>query len=144
MDSSAEIVLRKTLTPNDVGATPSHQVGIHVPKLLVPLLPTLDVTVENPECWLGVESPRGNWRWRFIYYNKKLFGTGTRDEYRLLHTIKFTKDAGARAGDILEIVRTGPYLLRVGIRRDAGEPGDQVIQLQGPWSVVRVPSSRSA
>lgn len=144
MNSSAEIVLRKVLTSNDIGATRGHQAGIHVPKLLVPLLPNLDVTIENPECWLGVESPEGNWRWRYIYYNKKLFGTGSRDEYRLLHTIAFTKVAGAKPGDILEMVRRGPYLLQVAVRQDAGEPDEQVMHLQGSWRVVRVPFSRLA
>ena len=96
MATSAEVVLRKALTPNDLGLTGSHQVGIHVPKLLAPLMPALDLRLENPDCWLEVESSVGQWQWRYIYYNKKLFGTGTRDEYRLLHTTAFIHKSRAR------------------------------------------------
>ena len=141
MTADAQIVLRKSLTANDLGRTGSHQVGIHVPKLLAPRLPGLDLSIANPECWLEVETAFGAMEWRYIYYNKKQFGTGTRDEYRLLHTTGFIARSRAGIGDVLEIIRTGDRSLKVAIRPVRDENQDLVLQILGQWRVVRTVSS---
>lgn len=137
MSASSQIVLRKSLTANDLGRTGSHQVGIHVPKGLAPRLPGLDRSVANPECWLEVETAFGAMKWRYIYYNKKQFGTGTRDEYRLLRTTGFIALSRASMGDVLEIIKTGDRSLKVAIRPVRDENHDLVLQILGQWRVVR-------
>ena len=53
--------VQKTLSPNDMGDTRSHQAGIHVPKSLVHFFPALNESALNPRlerataerAWLG-------------------------------------------------------------------------------------------
>lgn len=138
MSETAEIVLRKVLTRNDVGDTGSHQMGIHVPKLLAPLMPKLDERIENPDCVIEVETSLGRFSWRYIHYNRKLFAKGTRDEYRLLLVADFLRAAAPSTGDALELVVTGPYSLRAKVRASSIEEPELVLQSAGPWKVVRL------
>ena len=79
----------KTLSGNDVGETGSHQAGICVPKKnqdLCSFFPQLDAKIKNPDCWLICEDENGDsWKLRFVYYDSKTLGVGTRNEYRITH-----------------------------------------------------------
>jgi hypothetical protein len=93
----------KILSDNDVGATGSHQAGVAIPKSnkgLMEFFPFLDPNKKNPEAMITCIDPdQVTWKLRYIYYNGKLLGTSTRNEYRLTHTSKFLKVWGAKSGD---------------------------------------------
>jgi hypothetical protein len=129
--------LRKFLTRNDIGTTGSHQAGIHVPKAVLGHFPRLDSSRLNPDCWISVESDHGSFRWRFIYYNNRKAG-GTRDEYRLTHIREFLLRAGAKAGDILEVVRMGSDAYRCRVINANGGGDALVLSTSGPWRVVAI------
>jgi hypothetical protein len=100
----------KTLSPNDVGATGTHQAGILVPKTekeLLAFLPKLDANVKNPDAWIHCIDEDGVVRkFRFVYYNNSLHDeNGTRNEYRLTYMTKYLKAMAARANDLIEISR---------------------------------------
>ena len=111
---------QKTLSANDVGATKAHQAGIHIPKTekaLLDFLPPLDPKQTNPDAWIEcVDENGGIHRFRYIYYNSKLHGLGTRNEYRITHMTGYLRSIGAKAGDVLEISRAAKdvhYSLRI-------------------------------
>ena len=96
----------KTLTANDIGETGGHQAGVHIPKSqtdLLALLPLLDRSVKNPDCWIIAQDEEGmDWKFRYIYYNNKLHDVGgTRNEYRITHMTRYFRAVGARSGDTL-------------------------------------------
>jgi hypothetical protein len=135
----------KVLSANDVGATGSHQAGICVPKTdadLLAFFPALDAKQLNPDAWLTCEDDAGEeWRLRYIYYNNRLHGQGTRNEYRITHLTKYLKRNGARIGDLLRFESTGnPQRFRISLERAAlseAEPvtAPGVIRLSG-WRRV--------
>lgn len=133
-----EVVLRKVLTRNDVGTTGSHQVGIHIPKDLARYMPPLDESSKNPECAIDVTSGGISWRWRYIHYNGKIIGDGTRDEYRLLHLSAFMRLAEPQRGDTLELVITGTRALEARITRQPAAESALVLVTAGPWRVLRL------
>lgn len=97
--------IAKILTPNDIGQTGSHQDGITIPKKMVSFLPTLNAAEENPSVNLrGIDvHSQLDMDIRYIYYNKKIHGTGTRNEYRLTRLSSFFSRHDAVAGDTLTI-----------------------------------------
>ncbi len=104
------IAFTKTLSANDVGATGTHQAGVHIPKgetELLRFLPPLDAAVKNPDAWLTCVGEDGTvHRFRFVYYNNGLHDEkGTRNEYRITHMTAWFREVGAREGDVLEIAR---------------------------------------
>lgn len=137
---------RKQLTANDTGDTGGHQAGICVPrddKALLSFFPSLDATDFNPDSWLYCEDETGKlWRMRYVYYNGKLHGRNTRNEYRITHTTKLFRKWGAKPGDFMIFTgsdRTLHYKVRLekrdeeGITKDNPIPG--LIVLRG-WSRV--------
>lgn len=111
---------QKTLSANDVGSTKAHQAGIHIPKTekaLLDFLPPLDPKQSNPDAWIECIDEDGEiHRFRYVYYNKKLHGLGTRNEYRITHMTGYLSRIGAKAGDVLEISRAAKdvhYSLRI-------------------------------
>lgn len=136
--TTTESRLRKTLTANDVGATGSHQAGIHVPKSLLRFFPDLVRSTLNPDAWLVISIGNESHRWRFIHYNNAVVASGTRDEYRLTHVTKSLRGSGAAAGDTLELARieNRTYSLRV---IQAGRESEVlVLSADGPWRVVHL------
>jgi len=137
---------QKLLTANDAGETGTHQAGICVPKQdekLVSFFPFLDPGKFNPDAWLVCEDKSGeHWKMRYIYYNGKLHGKNTRNEYRITHTTKFFRNWNARSGDYVIFTSTGElgrYKIEVKATefswrvKEAPKPG--VIVLRG-WSRV--------
>lgn len=111
---------QKTLSANDVGSTKAHQAGIHIPKTekaLLDFLPPLDPKQRNPDAWIECVDEDGEiHRFRYVYYNNKLHGLGTRNEYRITHMTGYLNRIGAKAGDVLEISRAAKddyYSLRI-------------------------------
>lgn len=133
------IRLRKRLSPNDVGATGSHQAGVFVPPSMTSFFPELDEGAFNPDSWITVEDAIGNsWLWRFLHYNNAVVGHGTRNEYRLTHTTEALRELGAREGDELELERLGELTYRVGIVAKKGPTGVLVLSTAGPWRTVSI------
>lgn len=101
--------VRKILSANDLGLTGAHQAGIAIPKNpnVLEFFPALDATAYNPDCWMTVATPEtgDHWQLRFIYYNNKTHGEGTRNEYRLTHTTQMLRAIGASVGDLLAFRR---------------------------------------
>jgi Restriction endonuclease EcoRII, N-terminal len=141
------VTFAKELSPNDTGATQSHQAGILIPKNEngpLSILPKLNPAIKNPETWLVCRSPNNkSWRLRFIYYNNKLHPEldpetgvlrGSRNEYRLTHTREFLREAGAQPGDhfLLSGEADGSYNISL---RKAAKASVAVIRLCG-WRQI--------
>ena len=106
---------RKTLTPTDVGSSGSHQFGVVVPRADVAWFPKLNETAFNPCVPLNVLDETGqSWSWRFIYYNGKVVGGSTRNEYRVTGLGEFFRKWQTKPGDVLELreLAQGHYLAR--------------------------------
>lgn len=139
---------RKTLSPNDVGATGAHQAGILIPKAeteLLSILPKLDPAIKNPDAWIECEDEDGNTRkFRFVYYNNKFHDeSGTRNEYRMTHMTKYFNETSARAGESFEISRAEharTYKIRiVRTMETAEDPPEQEgvrIRIKSAWRRV--------
>ncbi|GAA2164768.1 EcoRII N-terminal effector-binding domain-containing protein [Pedococcus bigeumensis] len=99
----------KILTPNDLGITGTHQAGIAIPKDadVLAFFPRLDPTEYNPDCLIAVHTPATGdyWQLRFVYYNSKTHGQGTRNEYRLTGTTQMLRDLAPRVGDSISFLR---------------------------------------
>ena len=98
---------RKTLSKNDTGVTGSHQAGMAIPKSntdFLKFLGNLDPKEENPSRAIHCMDEYGDMLdLRFVYYNKKLHGNGTRNEYRLTKTTGYFRRSDAEPGDEVEL-----------------------------------------
>ena len=94
----------KTLSRNDLGYTGGHQAGILVPKEIIRLgfFPFLDSDEYNPRCDISFGFRGQLISFTFIYYNNRLHGNGTRNEYRITGMTKFFKENSCEPGDILK------------------------------------------
>ncbi|MDA7646958.1 hypothetical protein N8675_03395 [Akkermansiaceae bacterium] len=113
----------KILSANDVGKNGGHQGGVCVPKAnqdLISFFPTLDASRINPDAWIECIDPNNRpWRMRYIYYNGKLHGKSTRNEYRITHMTKFFREWNADEGDSLLFEETDlACVYRVAVRSD--------------------------
>lgn len=99
----------KKLTANDIGDTGGHQSGITIPKSgsMVGFFPPLNAKEFNPRSTLKAIDfhTYEMFDLEYIYYNGKLHGRSTRNEYRLTGLIGFLKKHDAVVGDILHIER---------------------------------------
>ncbi|XAS73397.1 EcoRII N-terminal effector-binding domain-containing protein [Micrococcaceae bacterium Sec5.1] len=125
----------KTLTANDLGLTGSHQSGIAIPKdpAILAFFPPLDAGLYNPDCSLTVSTPQTGeyWELRFIYYNNKTHGQGTRDEYRLTGTTKLLRQMSASVGDQVTFRRNKlgdiEAEVQAGTPRSSSRAGERVL-----------------
>lgn len=103
--------ISKELTPNDLGLTGSHQAGMTVPKdyALLSFFPTLDASEANPRALLDVQVPQlsENFPVNFVYYNGKLHGFSTRNEYRLTGLTAVFRGLEASPGDQVTLSHNG-------------------------------------
>ncbi|AUZ88406.1 hypothetical protein CVO76_12745 [Arthrobacter agilis] len=100
--------VRKPLTPNDVGVTGSHQAGVVIPRdpRMLAFFPPLDAGRRNPRSTIPFSDDDGReWRLNYIYYNGKILGFSTRNEYRLTGLTPFLRNHNASPGDLLELSR---------------------------------------
>lgn len=124
------------MSANDCGQTGSHQAGIFIPKdkSLLDFLPKLDPTIENPEAeFVCVDSSGETWRFRYIYYNNKLHGQGSRNEYRITRMTAFIKKFEIQPGDELVISLQSENLYSID-HRDV-RPAEGRVKLSG-WRQV--------
>ena len=138
----------KTLRANDVGITGSHQSGLHIPKIeleLLTILPSLDLSVKNPDAWIEcLDVNRQIHQFIFVYYNNKFHDpTGTRNEFRITHMTGYLKKEAACEGDTFQISKNedSPYyeirVLRQEKNRDIQKDEDVVrIKIKSDWRRV--------
>lgn len=137
-------MIRKELTPNDLGRTGSHQVGIVVPKRFAlstffPLLPYDDV---NPRRVLSFTDEETGQQvlTNFIYYNNKRRGK-TRDEFRMTGIATYCRSKSAEVGDslvmkLLDDGRRTLAVLRVSEPMETQDDGRITVVLSDKWVVV--------
>ena len=133
--------VQKTLSPNDMGDTRSHQAGIHVPKVLVHFFPALNESTLNPRSNVRLRSEQDViGTCTYIHYNNKVISDGTRDEYRITRIRSFLTECGARTGDTIEFNRVGDYQYLVRIVEPETKPVSDtvVVDLASGWKTVRV------
>ena len=117
----------KRLSGNDLGLTGSHQAGLTIPKseFFLNFFPLLDKAKLNPRARIvafdtnsGIEYPLS-----FIYYNGKLTGQSTRNEYRLTGLTAYFREVFARPGDMLRIEKmpNGRFALSIEIATEGFE-----------------------
>jgi hypothetical protein len=136
--------LEKILSKNDTGETGGHQSGFLVPKhpaSIREFLPPLEASLENPRCPLDAIDDAGTyWSFQYIYYNKKLFGTGTRNEARITGLAKYIRQNLLKAGDAIIIRREG-RIYHITYRRKESpvvnpQSGRKRITPSGSWFYV--------
>lgn len=129
----------KALSANDVGDTGAHQAGVHIPRVraLLAFFPTLNPEEINPrELVSFVDARSGDkWEFTFIYYNGRVTGHSTRDEYRLTGMTQYLRSNSAQAGDFVELSRSvdGVRYISV-VPRLSASNSSPVIQLSGTWA----------
>lgn len=135
--------IEKTLSPNDVGETGTHQAGILVPKQpeILGLFPALGSSTKNPRSPVVMVDPSGRtWRFEFIYYNNAFFG-GTRNEYRLTGMTDFLRSHKLTAGDRLVFQKVSDFIkIDIYRARAVAEPSGKRsrLTLRGSWRVISV------
>ena len=133
---------QKLLSANDVGLTGTHQSGFLIPKgsEALSLFPSLDEAEYNPDARLTVHTPQTgeHWELRFVHYNNRRHGQGTRDEYRVTGTARLFRALNASAGDILTISRgtVGDLEFHIAppIRQD--KPREKTVTMGNGWSIM--------
>lgn len=137
-------VVEKILSANDCGLTGGHQAGTLIPKddRILGFFPSLNSKEKNPRCVLHfVDDSGASHRFRFIYYNTRLLGCGTRNEYRLTCMTDYIRSSDLKVGDILVFSRKdGEY--HVSYKRQTTtetHTDDGVILVcSGKWKVIQI------
>lgn len=135
----------KTLSANDVGATGGHQAGILIPRdeEILSFFPILDSSIKNPRMKLVIfeRNSRERWEFNYIYYNTKILGLGTRNEYRLTGMTKFMRAINGKIGDRLSFSRDENASFEVEIIRGDNQSMTQIddttLVLGGGWTVIQ-------
>lgn len=132
----------KLLSANDTGDTGGHQAGILVPKenSLLSFFPRLDAGKYNPRAHLiFIDESGEKWEFAFIYYNNRLHGRGTRNEYRLTRMTRYIREAGLVPGDEVILTRDASGSYRVSHRRkNSVSSGKNTIRLGSGWRVIDI------
>jgi hypothetical protein len=119
--TSNKFSFTKVLSANDIGKTGSHQSGIVIPRKreILALFPTLDSTCLNPSAEINsvtdIDGTPHSFLLRFIYYNGRLLGENSRNEYRLTRMTALFRLLNPYEGDSLELSKTSHFglLLRL-------------------------------
>lgn len=143
-ESDAGYVVEKILSANDCGLTGGHQAGALIPKeeRILAFFPKLNDKEKNPRCVLHFTDDSGtSHRFCFIYYNTRVLGCGTRNEYRLTCMTEYIRSANLKVGDTLVFSRiNGEY--HVGYKRNVAKDttlSDGVILVtSGKWKVIQL------
>ena len=123
----------KRLTRNDLGLTGGHQAGICVPFKIVKLgfFPELDSSIKNPRVDIPFNFAGQTIVFSYVYYNGRVIGDGTRNEYRLTGMTKFFKDNNCAVDDLLEFsLNEGRY--SIDIKHQSKENYDDPFDLNEP------------
>jgi hypothetical protein len=135
--------ISKILSANDTGDTGAHQAGILIQKEsgVISFFPPLDPAEYNPRVHLFFADSAGErWEFAFIYYNNKLLGRGTRNEYRLTRMTNYFRRHSLKPGDeiILKRSERGDFSI-THHRKDQAEwkPGG-VLRLSVGWKIIEI------
>ena len=132
--------ISKILSRNDVGSTGGHQSGVVVPKEIARggFFPKLNEELINPRSEVRLISKHDGSlvRASFIFYNGKLHGTSTRNEFRLTGISSFLRFMGGQDGDtlILEKRPDGSILIELE-EAEAPATGSNVLIKIGQWNM---------
>ena len=138
-------IVSKRLTKNDLGLTGGHQGGICVPFEIARLgfFPVLDSKEYNPRTEVVMEYNGKLLHFKYIHYNSRLHGSGTRNEYRLSGMTRFFKENNCAEGDLLEFsLNDGKYSIDIKRRniddeKDVFDP-DKPLVIRSDWAYKRV------
>jgi hypothetical protein len=138
--------IEKVLSRNDVGETGAHQAGFLIPKHpreIREFFPALDPSARNPRVPFDVIDEEGvTWTFQYIYYNGKMTGTSTRNEYRLTGMTPFFRHFSLKAGDTIILTQDGRYVRITYRRKEVSyidqSTGRETIKLSGAWTVVEL------
>ena len=134
---TTKTTISKKLTRNDLGTTGSHQAGICVPINIIRLnfFPSLDSSQYNPRKTIPLLYKDKTVFFNLIYYNNRLFGKGTRNEYRLTGMTRFLKENDCKENDTLEFsLCDGKYYIDI-IKQHTKELNiDAPIYIKSDWA----------
>jgi hypothetical protein len=135
--------IEKTLSLNDTGGNGSNQAGVLIPKggEFLEFFPKLDASSYNPRLVLDFIDDAGKeWSFSYIYYNNRLFGSGTRNEFRLTGMTAFFRDHSLKPGDTLIIRRKPPHAYEISYRRanDSGLKTGTIKLGTGNWRLIEL------
>lgn len=129
--------ISKQITANELGLTGSHQYGLLVPKseAYLSFFPPLDSNKPNPsiEFEIEIRAIQSFRSVRFVYYNSKRLGTGTRDEFRLTKIIPVIKALGATEGDEVVFSKSPDGMIAIELTR-ANKFSDR--EFRGGWKLL--------
>ncbi|MDB0057238.1 hypothetical protein N9F36_09085 [Akkermansiaceae bacterium] len=135
----------KALTRNDLGLTGSHQGGVLIPKgdkELIAFLPKLDPSEDNPSRWIDCIDTEGKtWKMRYVYYNGKLTGRSTRNEYRITYMTKLFREFSAQEGTSFVMTSTDEdltYRIHFEQPQQAEKLAKGECDISSPKSVIRL------
>lgn len=111
------------------------------PPEILGFFPRLDPSVQNPRCPIEVIDDEGQmWVLQFIYYNNKLTGEGTRNEYRLTGLTPYFRKFRLKAGDAVILEQEGRFTKISCRRKDQpkidAKTGAITLKLSGAWTVI--------
>ena len=135
--------ISKVLSANDTGDTGAHQAGILIQKDsgVISFFPRLDPTEYNPRVHLFFADAAGvRWEFAFIYYNNKLLGRGTRNEYRLTRMKAYFRRHNLKPGDEVILKRSGDDDFSIEHHRKGEaewKPGG-VLRLAAGWKIIDI------
>ena len=134
--------ISKVLSKNDIGLTGAHQAGVAVPLEIARtgFFPQLNEGLVNPRIQLTVDIPSTGeeLELNYIYYNGRLHGTSTRNEYRLTGISSFLKRSGAAQGDELNFTKKPSGQISLSLTPVAAEAvasGDQIRISINSWTL---------
>jgi len=105
---------------------------------LAAFFPPLDSKRSNPDTWLSIEAGSRAYRWRYVYYNTRLFRNRYAYEYRLTYVRDYLAGVGAAVGDTLELQQLGADTYGASIVRAPSENDPIVLTIMGRWSLIKV------
>jgi hypothetical protein len=135
--------ISKVLSANDTGDTGAHQAGILIQKEsgVIAFFPRLDPSEYNPRVHLFFADASGErWEFAFIYYNNRLLGRGTRNEYRLTRMTTYFRRHNLKPGDEIILNRSGSGDFSVEHRRknQAERTPGGVLRLSAGWKIIEI------
>jgi hypothetical protein len=137
----SEATISKVMSANDVGFTRTHQAGMLIPKdpRVLGFFPVLAADEYNPRQSILFEDSGGErWKFSFIYYNNRLHGRGTRNEYRLTGMTRFMRQSALKSGDSLVLSREDQQY-RIRVERSGAEETPKSpnrLVLSAGWVVI--------
>lgn len=130
----------KILSPTDTGAARTHQSGILIPKdeRVLGMFPALDKSVQNPDRQVQMWVPELDISWsaRYVFYNTRDLGIGTRSEYRLTQITGLLRELRAQAGDRLVFQRNSLGDIELSLEPQVvSDQSDTVTVLKSGWTL---------